>query len=320
MEFNQSRGWYKNRKDGNYNLRGIDGYWKQPEIFIGVKDFFKFIKLDAAQELESGFLLLRAKLGPMLAGNGYINNIRKASATPITSAVSCMASVTSHDDIDQPNENDDEQALEQFKKSITKQDGRYQVCWPWENSKDKLKSHYGLCFGSLKTLIRRLQNNEEILRRYNETIKDQLQSGIIEEVHPDMDQKECNHSRRQKAFLQLELHQSDRSCTRFLWVNDIKCAVIEENLKCYRFRRLLGVISSPFLLAATLNHHLETIGNQTELEIRRNLYVDNVMLSANGTRETINKYHEVKDIFKKAAMNIREFLPNDQNFNKAMPK
>uniref|UniRef100_A0A1I7V5G3 Reverse transcriptase domain-containing protein n=1 Tax=Loa loa TaxID=7209 RepID=A0A1I7V5G3_LOALO len=246
------------------NLKGIDGYWKQPEIFIGVKDFFKFIKLDAAQELESGFLLLRAKLGPMLAGNGYINNIRKASATPITSAVSCMASVTSHDDID--------------------------------------------------------QNNEEILRRYNETIKDQLQSGIIEEVHPDMDQKECNHSRRQKAFLQLELHQSDRSCTRFLWVNDIKCAVIEENLKCYRFRRLLGVISSPFLLAATLNHHLETIGNQTELEIRRNLYVDNVMLSANGTRETINKYHEVKDIFKKAAMNIREFLPNDQNFNKAMPK
>uniref|UniRef100_A0A1I7V5G5 Reverse transcriptase domain-containing protein n=1 Tax=Loa loa TaxID=7209 RepID=A0A1I7V5G5_LOALO len=50
------------------NLKGIDGYWKQPEIFIGVKDFFKFIKLDAAQELESGFLLLRAKLGPMLAG------------------------------------------------------------------------------------------------------------------------------------------------------------------------------------------------------------------------------------------------------------
>uniref|UniRef100_A0A1I7VF36 Reverse transcriptase domain-containing protein n=1 Tax=Loa loa TaxID=7209 RepID=A0A1I7VF36_LOALO len=80
------------------NLKGIDGYWKQPEILIGVKDFFKFIKLDAAQELESGFLLLRAKLGPMLAGNGYINNIRKASATPITSAVSCMASVTSHDD------------------------------------------------------------------------------------------------------------------------------------------------------------------------------------------------------------------------------
>uniref|UniRef100_A0A1I7V5F9 Integrase catalytic domain-containing protein n=1 Tax=Loa loa TaxID=7209 RepID=A0A1I7V5F9_LOALO len=119
------------------NLKGIDGYWKQPEIFIGVKDFFKFIKLDAAQELESGFLLLRAKLGPMLAGNGYINNIRKASATPITSAVSCMASVTSHDDID--------------------------------------------------------QNNEEILRRYNETIKDQLQSGIIEEVHPDMDQKGIIH-------------------------------------------------------------------------------------------------------------------------------
>uniref|UniRef100_A0A1I7VHU3 DUF1758 domain-containing protein n=1 Tax=Loa loa TaxID=7209 RepID=A0A1I7VHU3_LOALO len=257
------------------NLEGIDSYWKQPEILIGVKDFFKFIKLDGAQELEPGFLLLRTKLGPILAGNGYINNIRK--------------------------------------------------------------------------------NNEEILRQYNETIKDQLQSGIIEEVHPDMDQEDIIHylphhegtkslngvlyrgpvilpdlvgillcfrmmnviiADVEKAFLQLELHQSDRNCTIFFWVNDIKCAVTEENLKCYQ---CFGVISSPFLLAATLNYHLETIGSQIALENRRNLQVDNVM-SAKGTREAINKYHKVKDIFKKAAMNIREFLSNDQNFNKAIPK
>uniref|UniRef100_A0A1I7VWW1 Reverse transcriptase domain-containing protein n=1 Tax=Loa loa TaxID=7209 RepID=A0A1I7VWW1_LOALO len=113
----------------------------------------------------------------------------------------------------------------------------------------------------------------------------------------------------EKVFLQLELHQSDRNCTRFLWINNIKFAATEENLKCYRFRRVpFGEVSSLFLLAATLNHYLETIGSQTALEIRRNLYVDNVMLSANGTRETINKYHEVKDIFKKAAFKL--FLQN----------
>uniref|UniRef100_A0A1I7W027 DUF1758 domain-containing protein n=1 Tax=Loa loa TaxID=7209 RepID=A0A1I7W027_LOALO len=123
-------------------LKRIIGYWKQPEVLIGVKDFFKFIKLDVAQELESGLLLLRTKLGPMLAGNGYMDNIRKASAAPANSVVSCVANATSHEDIDhfwklelmsiqdEPNKNDDEQALERFKKSITKQDRRYQVCWP----------------------------------------------------------------------------------------------------------------------------------------------------------------------------------------------
>uniref|UniRef100_A0A1I7VAS5 Reverse transcriptase domain-containing protein n=1 Tax=Loa loa TaxID=7209 RepID=A0A1I7VAS5_LOALO len=308
------------------NLEGINGYCKQPEIFIGVKDFFKFIKLNGVQELKSGFLLLRTKLGPMLAGNGYINSIRKASATSVNSVVSCVASATNHEDIDH---------------------------WIFRTIRTRTMTN--------KPLSNLRKNSEDILRRYNETIQDQLRSGIIEEVHPDMDQEGVihylpHHERTkslnevlyrgpimlpdlvgillrfrmmknaiiadvEKAFLQLELHQSDRNCTRFLWTNDVKFAVTEENLKCYRFRRVpFRVVSSPFLLAATLNHHLETIGSQTALEIWRNLYVDNVILSANGTREAINKYHEVKDIFKKTAMNIREFLSNDQNFNKAIPK
>ncbi|EJD74283.1 hypothetical protein LOAG_18382 [Loa loa] len=111
-------------------------YWKQPETLIGVKNFFKFIKLDVAKELESGLLLFRIKLGPMLAGNGYMDNICKASAALVNSAVSCVPNATTHEGIDhfwklkllgiqdQSNENDDEQAPEQFKKTITKQDGR----------------------------------------------------------------------------------------------------------------------------------------------------------------------------------------------------
>lgn len=100
-------------------------------------------------------------------------------------------------------------------------------------------------------------------------------------------------------------------------MKEIDSPVTEENLKHYRFRRVpFGVISSLFLLSATLN--LELIGTKTALELGKNLYVDNVILSAKDTIDVLRKYSETKSIFDKAEINIREFSSNDENFNLKM--
>ena len=60
----------------------------------------------------------------------------------------------------------------------------------------------------------------------------------------------------EKAFLMISVHPNDRDVLRFLWVedpfdNDVKLVTM-------RFTRVVfGVSSSPFLLNATIKHHLE---------------------------------------------------------------
>ena len=118
-----------------------------------------------------------------------------------------------------------------------------------------------------------------------------------------------------KAFLMIDLHEPDREVAKFLWVKDITAPLSASNLQIYRFRRVaFGVVSSPFLLAATVNHHLSTFNSPLADEIKNNIYVDNVLMSCENVTEALEKYKESKEIFASAGMNLREFLSNSIDF------
>ena len=62
----------------------------------------------------------------------------------------------------------------------------------------------------------------------------------------------------ENAFLQIGLLEDAKDMTRFFWLKNKDQLTIENKVQVYRFNRVpFGIISSAFLLAATLDHHLK---------------------------------------------------------------
>ena len=124
----------------------------------------------------------------------------------------------------------------------------------------------------------------------------------------------------EKAFLQIGLLDDAKDMTRFFWLKDKSKLNVENNVQVYRFNRVpFGIISSPFLLAATLDHHLKDYENATAEIIRENIYVDNVITGKQTIEETIGFYTEAKQIFGEASMNLRDWMSNEELVMKEIP-
>ena len=59
----------------------------------------------------------------------------------------------------------------------------------------------------------------------------------------------------EKAFLMVSMSEKDRDILRFLWYDDVTKK--QPEVRMFRFTRVVfSVSSSPFLLNATISHHL----------------------------------------------------------------
>ncbi|XP_068674900.1 uncharacterized protein [Montipora foliosa] len=61
-------------------------------------------------------------------------------------------------------------------------EGRYQVRLPFKEDHDLLSDNFAVCKSRLVSLLRRLSAKPDVLRKYNDVIREQLKQGIIEPV------------------------------------------------------------------------------------------------------------------------------------------
>ena len=119
----------------------------------------------------------------------------------------------------------------------------------------------------------------------------------------------------EKAFLMISVSPSDHDVLGFLWTKD----PYAEDLKIQklRFARVVfGVSCSPFLLNATLRHHIKKyhITHPDIVNIlTESTYVNDVIFGADTKEEAYELYRSSKELMSHGQFNLQKFVTNIQS-------
>ena len=118
-----------------------------------------------------------------------------------------------------------------------------------------------------------------------------------------------------KAFLRIGLNESDRDVCRIL----LKSPVRGSQLETWRLCKVgFGIVSSPFLLNATLRHHFKKYDTNTAAALRRNLYVDDFVQSADGETQAIDYAVEAREILLAGGFSLQKFNSSSEAVRSAL--
>ncbi|CAB4006506.1 Hypothetical predicted protein, partial [Paramuricea clavata] len=116
----------------------------------------------------------------------------------------------------------------------------------------------------------------------------------------------------EKAFLMIAVSEADRNVLRFLWFDDVWSD--QPKIIVLRFTRVVfGVSSSPFLLNATISHHIEQYRAQDPAFVEafmRAVYVDDLNSGGDDDKSAYTLYKKSKLRLAEGGFNLRKFLTN----------
>ena len=113
----------------------------------------------------------------------------------------------------------------------------------------------------------------------------------------------------EEMYLQINLKENDKLFHRFLWRTDYS-----QEPDIYEFNRLVfGANCSPFLAQYVSQENARLYGNEYPLAadtILNSTYMDDSMDSVMNNEQAIELYHQLSDVWGKAAMYARKWLSN----------
>jgi hypothetical protein len=117
----------------------------------------------------------------------------------------------------------------------------------------------------------------------------------------------------EKAFLNVGVDKRDRDCLRFLWPDDPNDS--KAQVSVYRFCRVVfGLNSSPFLLNATIRHHLAKYETEDPTFVKKMLdsfYVDDLISGESSCTEAYALFQKASSRMAQGGFNLRRWLTND---------
>lgn len=118
----------------------------------------------------------------------------------------------------------------------------------------------------------------------------------------------------EKAFLNVEVDKADRDFLRFLWLENASDP--ESKIAVYRFCRVVfGLNASPFLLNATLRHHISTFKDEDPEFVRKmieSFYVDDLVTGEDDTNKALSLYDKSKNRMARGGFKLRKWMTNDK--------
>ena len=108
--------------------------------------------------------------------------------------------------------------------------------------------------------------------------------------------------------------EQGRDVLRFLWIQNNNAQPVE--VITLRFTLVVfGVNCSPFLLNATIRHHMETYKSTDPEFVKKfllSIYVDDVSFGSDGVQSTYDLYMKAKNHLKEGGFLLRKFITNSE--------